>query len=504
MGRANVEARVAEWAGAAFALLAAAGLVLLPLACADRTPLVGSARGLDLFVTLIDAAAADRIGAYGAERATTPFLDQLAAAGTRFDEVTAAAPYTLASVASLFTGEHPDVHQVLHAGDVLPGALETLAERFAAAGYRTHGVSSNAHVHSRYGFARGFESFGWHDPMVGRTAHHTVPAELIREVEQHLLSDDPRPAFHYVHLMPPHAPYDPPPEFRRLFAPELADGSLGSIDNLTPLTFGSRRAAPAEMQAIVDLYDSSLRYADSVLARFGALLEREGRLERTLWIVLSDHGEAFGEHGYFQHSRLVVEPMVHVPLVLRAPRGFAGGALAGRRVAAPISLVDMTPTLVELFGLGGRDSRSAQSLVPLLDGRSVQGGQVTRGGPPIVTRTAGPAPYTALRQGDRKAIYHAGTRRWQLYDLASDPGEQHDLAGSRPGELAPLRGALEDWWQRWRPHSVGARNRVELTAEEQAHLGAIGYFPSPGGEETAPPAKPPAEPPPLQPPPKRP
>ncbi len=456
----------------------AAATLLAPLSCGARPALTGSARGLDVFVTLIDAAAAGRIGAFGGERPTTPFIDQLAAAGTRFARTSSAAPYTLASVASLFTGEHVDVHQVIHPGDVLPAVLEPLAGRFKDAGYRTFGASANAHIHARYGFDRGFETFEWFDPMVGAVPHHVVPDTMLASIERQLASDDPRPAFVYAHLMPPHAPYDPPPAFRRLFAPDLADGRAGSIENLTPLSHGARVVPPAEARAILDLYDGSLRYVDSVLARFGALLEREQRLERTLWIVLSDHGEAFGEHGLWQHSRLVVETMLHVPLVLRAPRGFAGGSLEGRIIDAPVSLVDLAPTLVELCGLEGRRAQSGVSLVPLLSGARLDDR------PPIVARTAGPGPYTSVRRGDLKAIYHAGNRRWQLFDLGADPLEQSDLAASRPADLAPLVTELETWWQRWRPYSVGVRERVQLGAEERARLGAIGYFVAPTDVES--------------------
>jgi arylsulfatase A-like enzyme len=463
------------------AVVGSAMLVAAPLACSRAPDVAASARGFDLLVTLIDAASARRIASFAGERVTTPFLDSLAASGTRFTAASSSAPYTLASVASLFLGEHVDVHQVIHAGDVLPEDFPALAESFRAAGYRTHGVSSNMHVHERFGFARGFDTFTWHDPRVGEVPHHVVPEDLVAEIEGHLASRDARPAFVYAHLMPPHAPYDPPPEFRRLFAPYLEDARAGSVENLLPLSWGGRRVPAAEARAILDLYDASLRYVDGVLARIGARLEREGRLDRTVWVVLSDHGEAFGEHGVWQHSRLVVETMLHVPLVVRAPDGFAGGALSGRSIDEPVSLVDLAPTFVELFGLSPHAYQSGRSLLPLLRGRR----DADR--PPVVARTAGPAPYTSIRRGSRKAIYHSGMRTWQLFDLAADPLEQRDLARRDADALESLKRELEDWWARWRPWSVGARQRVELTAEERRLLGAVGYVLG-DEDEPAPPA----------------
>ncbi len=461
-------------------LVALAALLLSP-ACGRSGAWEASQEGRNLLITLIDACAANRVGAYGHPRPTTPYLDRMAEESVLFERASSSAPYTLASIASLFTGEHADVHRVIHAGDPLPDSKALLAERFRANGYRTFGLSGNAHIHPRFGFDRGFERFEYIDPGVGRRPFHTVPPEMLETLWEELESADGRPFFGYVHFMPPHAPYDPPTELLRLFARDPPDARYGSIENLLPLSHAAREVPPREAQAILDLYDASLRHVDGVLAEVRARLERAGLLEDTVWIVLSDHGEAFGEHGLWQHSRLVVETMLHVPLIARFP----GGRGAGMRIAAPVSLVDLEPTLGELFGLGPSSARTGVSLLPLLAGRQLSDR------PPVVARTAGPGPHTSIRRGSKKAIYEARARRWSLFDLERDPLEQRDLSREQPELLAPLREELELWWERWRPAAGAPRQRVAIPPEMRERLAALGYLdvgeedPEDGGEDPA-------------------
>ena len=271
------------------------------------------------------------------------------------------------------------------------------------------------------------------------------------------------PFFSYVHLMPPHAPYDPPADLRAQFAPG-PDAREGQLDFLIALSAGAYEPDAAERQRVIDLYDASLRYADRILARIAAGLEDAGVLEETLWIVLSDHGEAFGEQGLWQHSKLVQERMLRVPLIARLP----GAQRAGMRIAEPVSMVDLTPTLIDLCDLDLEARSTSVSLRPLINGADLPRR------PPIVSRTAGPGPLTSIRRGDLKASYRSQRKTWTLHDVAVDIDEVRDLSGARAEELLPLQAELSAWWQRWRP-SAAERERVELTDELRSHLEALGY-----------------------------
>lgn len=450
---------------AAFARLSGALCALALLGCGGAAAI--ERQGNSLLVTLIDSTSALHVSAYGYGRSTTPFLERLSAEGLRFADVSAAAPYTLASVASLFLGEHVDVHGVEWAGDALPTGLELLPEAFREAGYRTFGFSSNLHISARFGFDRGFSRFDFVDPEVGRRPHHEVPAALLEGLAEELRREPERPFFGYVHLMPPHAPYDPPPPFATRFG--NVDRGFGSIEFLTPLSRGARVASPAERQAVIDLYDASLAYADSILERIGADLEQTGRAAAVDWIVLSDHGEAFGERQLFQHSSLVLETMLRVPLLWR----FGDRSLAGRVVETPVSLIDLNPTLRELYRLPGLAPETSVSLAPLLAGRELERE------PWILARTASPGPYTSLRRGPWKLTFEAQTKRRRLHQVERDVFELDNRLQQEPQRAAALQAELTRWWARHRPEAA-ARSRLPLDAATRAQLEAIGYLPGAG------------------------
>ncbi len=419
-----------------------------------------------VLVALIDAASAPRLSVYGGQRPTTPFLERLADEAVVFEDVTAAAPYTLASVASLFTGRVPDQHRVLVAGDQLPDRIRLLSERFQAAQFRTFAVSTNAHIHPRFGFGRGVDRFEWIDPQVGKSEFHAVPERMFDVLAEELQRAPRERLFGYLHLMPPHAPYDPPARARERFAPELPDASLGSIAHLSPLTVGARVAEAAEREAILALYDASLLYADSCLERLAAQLEGSGRDREFLFAVLSDHGEAFGERGLYQHSGNVLETMLRVPWILRFPER----RFAGRRISTPVALIDLAPTLTELFSLEPDERFAGRSVLSLLtepapapDSRA------------LLARTAGPGPYSSVRRGRYKAVYASQNKTWSLYDIEEDFYEQRDLAGQEPEQLAELQGDLALALARYRPGALPS-TRVELTPELEQQLRAAGYL----------------------------
>ena len=439
--------------------------------CSAEGTQLTPAEGASVLVTLLDAGAPRRSSAYGFERPTTPFLEMLASEGTRFDDASAAAPYTLASVASLFTGLSADAHRVLQAGDTLPDDVPTLAESFQAGGYATFGLSSNGHIHRRFGFNRGFEPFEFHHARLDATPHHQVPERLWASLRAQLdrVSSDQRPFFGYVHLMPPHAPYDPPEVFRTRLAPEAQDALLGSMEHLTPLTVGLRQAEAAEAERIARLYDASFAYADSQLAELQSELLVRGLDQNLVWVVLSDHGEAFGEHGLFQHSGRVDEEMLRSLLLWRLPKSARRGALrGGQTVKTPLSTAALGATLLDLVGLEPLPTRTRrarlESFLQRLNGSGEQ---------PVVARTAGPGPTTSYRDGNWKLIHYAQSGRYELFDLGTDPGERSDLVAREPERVERLQAALAEYRQTERPQ--GGSRRVALTPELRQELEALGY-----------------------------
>jgi choline-sulfatase len=307
----------------------------LPTTVASRRPHV--------FIYLVDALRADRLGCYGYGRGTSPHLDVFAKEAVLVERCFAHSSWTKASVASLFTGLTPFRHGANDRNDALAPGIPTLAETLRAGGYRTVMVYANAWVGPPFGLQRGFEDT--------RRLHLARSDRIEREIENVLdqAAGDPRPLFLYVHTIDPHDPYDPPSEqWRRFAAPvtrlrRVSHAALGRIQAEVQDHPG-RKARYAEQLSA--LYDAEVAANDEQFGRFVEQLRRRGLLDRSLVVFTADHGEEFLEHGRLMHGQTLYPEVLHVPLVIRFPGGVSGGV----RVPA-LRHVDMLPTILELVGL---------------------------------------------------------------------------------------------------------------------------------------------------------
>jgi len=193
------------------------------------------------------------------------------------------------------------------------------------------------------------------------------------------------------------------------------------------------------------IYLNGLRQTDAILGVVLDRLNELGLLDSTLLVIVGDHGEAFGEHGQRGHATGIYEENLRVPLMLVHP-SFAPGTVTD----APVGMVDVAPSVLDLLG------------VPLpgeWQGRSLLGSR-------RVPRVYFFAPYSAtvfgLREGDKKYLFDATANAWEVYDLAADPGELHNLADPESTEIANARGRLAAWLQnhtRYLRSRVGPRKR---------------------------------------------
>ncbi len=365
-------------------------------------------RPKNLVVIVLDALPAAGVGAYGYARNTTPHLDKLAARGVRFDAAYSGASYTLASVSSMFTGLSPAAHGVANLdSNVLPRNLETFAEALSDAGFATAGFSSNPHITREGGFAQGFDVFMHFGRE--RFEQHLIPRRLAREPIEFFRENADRRKLVWIHVLPPHQPYDPPSPHAELFGAEATDRELGMTDRLVEID-GKVAAGSAEALAIRARYDAGVHYADYFVGNLLRLLAQEGAEEDTAYCVVSDHGEAFGEHGRLLHGTTVFEEMVHVPLVLWWPGVEPGVA------TQLVSTVDLAPTLAELLDVPFSEGRSFLS--------AVSGEHAVE---PVLARTVGKQPMWALRTERWTLLEQKSLGRRLLYDRALDRGETVDL-----------------------------------------------------------------------------
>jgi arylsulfatase A-like enzyme len=444
-----------------------------------------------VLLIVMDTVRADRLGANGYPRPTSPELDAFAREAIRFETFQAPAPWTLPSHASLFTGLYPMAHGATQERLRLERRFATLAERLRDAGYRTFAASANPIVGPDSGLDQGFARFveAW---RAGDPAEHPVSSAF----ERFLASADPgRPYFAFLNYMEAHSPYTPPPALQQRFARQPVRPMVADRVGRRPWAswYLDGPYPESERALLSDLYDAEIAQLSAELGRLLGVLRRDPRWPDTLVAVTSDHGEHFGEHDRIEHMFSLYEPVLRVPLLLRLP----GGARAGEVETRPGQLTDLAATLLAASGLDA-SSLSPQAVDLLAPGarreelvaeyyfpRQVLGLL----SPGELVRAQRIAPHLrrlrAIRRGDRKLVWGSDGRH-ELYDLRSDPGETRDLlaGGGDGGEARALDELLAATLERFgAPFAVSPPRLDERVAglaeradpETVARLRELGY-----------------------------
>lgn len=439
-------------------LSVAAVAVGLPGCGPAADPRVRPDRPVHVVLYIIDTLRRDRLGVYGYGRGTSPAIDALAEESVVFDNAHAAAPWTLPSMVSLMTSTYPVDHRVLHGGQKLVEGFETLTVRLDRLGYETAGFVMNPFAGDYAGLRRGYD-------------HYEVSAGvpfLARYLDRR--SDGPR--FIYHHTTEPHRPFRAPDAYEARFGatPRAQRDRINRLTerHLNLLRVDATRGRPPgttdnhvaqdavlrqlrnELPAINDLYDASVAWADDNLGQVIALLKSRGLWEDTLFILLSDHGEEFLDHGGVGHAQSVYDELVRVPMLWKFP----GGAGAGMRVADSVSLVDVMPTLLDYLGHSRESSGDlGRSFLPLLAPRAGQKGLDAKVASVRMARDLHYRPSVDLRglvnvavsEGRWKGIWNDETETFELYDRDRDPSETTDLSLLEPDVAKRLRTAAKRW-----------------------------------------------------------
>ena len=424
----------------------------------------------DVFVYLIDTLRADALGVYGSPRPTSPRIDRFSRDAVVFERAFSASSWTLPSTFAVLSGLYPSHHGVVLPGDRLAEGLHPwLPEVLSRQGFETLGISQWLLGGDTFGLERGFESFYLDIRQTEKNPSDTARWFLWH----HLLRrrHPERPLFAYLHAVDPHALYRPRGDDARFarerpgtLRPELYDPNYFLSSGL-----GRNRAEVEHLRA---LYDGEVHAADRAFGTFVDLLKFFGVYDRSLIVLLSDHGEEFYEHGGFDHGRTLYDEVLRVPLIVKAPRSLQ----AGTRVAAPVSLVDLAPTIAALAGAATEGAG--------FDGIPLQlagGGAGDRPPRPLFAETHADAVHLrAARLRTLKCIENLGridrfsrpAPPFQSFDLQSDPREQSPLSPA-DARFELCHALLQGAPQRSGADAVPARS---LSPEEQARLRALGYL----------------------------
>ncbi|MBX3025601.1 sulfatase-like hydrolase/transferase [bacterium] len=440
------------------------GLLALALAACQRP-----APPPTVVVVLLDTLRADRLGCYGNDQHLTPYLDQLAERGVRFERAWGTSSWTMPSVASLFTSRYPSQHGVQTMESRLADGETTLAEVLAARGWAAAGFSANLLVGAPHGFGQGFDP--WLVPAV-ETPTDKVRGPRLRADGARWLDQQPaggRPLLLYYQFMEPHAPYDPPEPYRGRHVRAHAPGDVEAAAQVMAEHKIWNR--PAEQIALLaSLYDGEVAAADEEVRLLFADLERRGLLANAVVVITADHGEEFGERGALSHGFTLFEEQVRVPLIVLAP------GLAPAVVRQPVSLVDVAPTLLELVGVPAPPAFEGRSLVPLMRGAAAPPVELVAELEAMGPRKAMRKHQQALLRGDHKLLRSPNPFiAPQVFDLATDPGERQPDPPALADEREAMLGDLDRLVARLAERASPASAPVELDAATREKLRALGY-----------------------------
>lgn len=359
--------------------------------------------GTSVVLITLDAARADRLGSYGGG-VRTPHLDALAAEGVRFEQAYTVAPLCLPAHASILTGRWPRSHGLrTDAQDLAPDGGATAAELFKRAGYRTAAVVASTTLDRSRGLARGFDEYldDLNEPgkRPGRGERENAEQVVDRALGW-LAKAGPEPVFLWVHLSDAKEPHQPPEDLAREYAGHPYDGEIAALDRAV----GRLRAKVGEVRP------------QGIVA------------------VISDHGDALGDHGEDGFGYFLYGATTRVPFLIALPPGLPRGV----QVPAIVRSVDLLPTLLDLCGL--RVPRlDGRTLRPLIDGRSTAAPGSALLENLEMRRGFGLAPLLAIRDG---AHLYVRAPRPELYDVSGDAGEKQDIISREPQVARRLEDAL--------------------------------------------------------------
>lgn len=406
-------------------------------ACRDDVP--RPSNDTPVFLISIDTLRSDRLPAYGYRGVATPAIDRLRADGVLFEHAYSHCPLTLPSHATVLTGRLPAATGIRdNVGYQLDPAVPTLAELLGKNGYRTGAAVSSFVLRKNTRIDRGFTFW---DDEVEQGSSGTAIGEIQRAgaktaaiAQRWIAENRANPLFFMLHLYEPHTPYAPPEPFRSRYA---------------------------------NAYDGEIAAADQIVAEFLSFLEQHDLYERSLIILFSDHGEGLGDHGEDEHGIFLYREAIQVPLIVKLP----ANAKRGKSVSTAVQLSDIFPTVTEVTGTTSA-AVEGKSLLSFLDDAPKERF--------VYSETYYPrfhfgwSDLHSLTDG-RKHLIQAP--RPELYAVATDPAERHNVLQNDRRAYTAMRNALQ-------PLIREAAAPAAIGAEEAAKLAALGYLGA--GAQTAP------------------
>ena len=385
----------------------------------------------------IDTLRADHLSAYGYHAIHTPNIDSFAQHGTLFTDIDAQIPLTLPSHTLLFTSTYPFQNQIEENAERVPAGAVTLASTLRNNGYKTAAFIGCVFLEREMGLDQGFDifdspfNFQAFSAISGSMFFAGTPqnpytvrdrrdgALVIGAATRWLTANRDQPVFLFLHLFDLHKPYKQPG------------------------------------------YDAGIEYVDHLLGTFKQTLVKTGLWDRSLVVLLADHGESLGDHGEYTHGYFIYQSTLSVPLMMHWPSSRSNNP---ERSTQPAGLIDVAPTILDFLHLKAPPSFEGKSLLAN-DPRAIYAES-------LHTHDAfGWAPLRSLRIGPYKYIQ---APRPELYNLQTDPHEQHNLYSTNSKKAIELREELAKLLTTHAPKHPSTP--TEISPKTRALLGSLGYL----------------------------
>ena len=474
----------------------------------------------NVVLIVFDTLRVDRLGCYGYQRPTSPHIDAFATDAAVFERAISPAPWTLPSHASMFTGLYPSQHGTMMGW--LDDGFVTLAEALRDRGYQTMGLSNNGLVSHATKLTQGFERFaepqellyrkrclaylfvrhalsrgGPMGPLLGRWFSHDAGGRAANQLARRWLRDRDRsrPFLLFLNYMEPHGPWEPKSAYRERFVQPSDSNRSYWIDQSRMATWlymltGKPIYTARDLAILSDLYDARVRELDDIFADLMRVLDAEVDLNQTIVVAVSDHGENIGEHGLLGHQFSIHNTLLHVPLMVRWPR-----VLKPQRVDRMVQTCDVFPTILGWTGAEASQPTKmmARSLAAAMSPTSQD---VRRYGiaeylnwpepqlaavqqvDPTFDPTRWRATYRAIFDEQWKLVLGTGNRV-ELYNLASDPSEDHNVAAISRPTVVRLSQQVGRWlgsFKRFDMNQITTPADPRLDEERRQRLHDLGYI----------------------------
>ncbi len=442
-----------------------------PVASADpaapATPVAPRQRSVLFY--LIDTCRADHLSVNGYERPTTPYLEELAARGTRFSHCFSQAPWTKPSMSAILTSCYPTVTGMTDLMAQLDNAFVTLPESFRDAGWHTVGFSANPIMGRFSNYNQGFRQFTDATSIIPNGDPIGFASGSARRLNDKVLpwieANDRWPFFLYVHSVDPHENYEPAQKYLEMFADPAGEKQYRSWWNALSARKGAQaanRCTPTSFELAgvpvdpfikygIDLYNADIRANDDEIALLVDKLESNHALDDMIVVVTSDHGEEFMEHGSTSHAFSVWNELLHVPLLIIAP----GLVPEGLVIESPVQSIDLYPTLLDLAGIAAPEGLQGRSMRPLLEGQELEARPIFSENHTAAGGEAMPfGRMLSVIEGPWKLILNLESSaglprpRRELYRIDRDFGEREELAEANAEIADRLETTVLTWWAR--------------------------------------------------------